>query len=692
MNSGESVTATFTAAVSSSAAPGSYTGSSSQSGLVTFDVSPDSSHVQDVVVGTGMTCSPSFNFGGSQVMFASIPIGSDGSFSGTSTVDGVVANVPAQYTYTLSGQFAGTKAAGQVREDVAFNNGTAFSCTSNLVTWSVTRDAQGSDQSAASPPSGSYSGSSSQSGLVTFYVSPDSTHVQDLVVGTGMTCSPSFNFGGSQVMFASIPIEADGSISATTTVDGVVDNVPAQFTYTVAGHFHGTSTNGTERSAGQVREDVTFTNGSTESCTSNLANWSVTRQAQGSDQSASSPPAGSYSGSSSQSGLVTFDVSPDSTHIQDVVVGTGMTCSPSFNFGGSQVMLASIPIEADGSFSASTTVDGVADNVPAQFTYTVAGHFHGTNTTGTERSAGQVREDVTFNNGTAVSCTSNLANWSVTREAQGSDQSASTPPAGSYSGSSSQSGLVTFYVSPDNSHIQDVVVGTGITCSPSFNFGGTQVAFASIPIQSDGSFSAQATIDGVADNVPAQFTYTFAGHFHGTNTSGTERSAGQVREDVTFTNGATESCTSNLANWSVTRQAQGSNQSASSPTPGSYSGSSSQSGLVTFAVSSDATQLQNVTVGTGLTCSPTFNFGGSQVTFASIPIGTDGSFSDQTTVAGTVDNVPAQFTYTFAGHFHGTNTSGDERSAGQVREDVTFNNGTAHTCTSDLVTWSATGP
>ena len=41
----------------------------------------------------------------------------------------------------------------------------------------------------------------------------------------------------------------------------------------------------------------------------------------------------------------------------------------------------------------------------------------------------------------------------------------------------------------------------------------------------------------------------------------------------------------------------------------------------------------------------------------------------------------ATFTYTFTGHFHGLNSSGAERVAGQIREDATYNDGVAHSCT-----------
>ena len=62
------------------------------------------------------------------------------------------------------------------------------------------------------------------------------------------------------------------------------------------------------------------------------------------------------------------------------------------------------------------------------------------------------------------------------------------------------------------------------------------------------------------------------------------------------------------------------------------------------------------------------------------------------TETGTFDDVPATFTYTFSGNFHGITTAGVERAAGELRENITFNNGTGFSCTTNSQTWSATGP
>jgi hypothetical protein len=129
----------------------------------------------------------------------------------------------------------------------------------------------------------------------------------------------------------------------------------------------------------------------------------------------------------------------------------------------------------------------------------------------------------------------------------------------------------------------------------------------------------------------------------------------------------------------------------SPPPPGSYSGATSQGYGMSLFVSADSTQLQDVKVPTQLACTPSKIFN-DQLQFASIPIAADGSFSGTGSQSGVLFGATAQFTYTFAGHFHGTTTAGVERIAGHLREDITFNDGTAYSCTTNIRTWSATGP
>jgi hypothetical protein len=56
-----------------------------------------------------------------------------------------------------------------------------------------------------------------------------------------------------------------------------------------------------------------------------------------------------------------------------------------------------------------------------------------------------------------------------------------------------------------------------------------------------------------------------------------------------------------------------------------------------------------------------------------------------------VEGVPATFTFTFSGHYHGTNGAGRGIAAGTMREDLSFTkSGVSRSCTSGPLTWSAT--
>jgi hypothetical protein len=141
--------------------------------------------------------------------------------------------------------------------------------------------------------------------------------------------------------------------------------------------------------------------------------------------------------------------------------------------------------------------------------------------------------------------------------------------------------------------------------------------------------------------------------------------------------------------WTATRDNQGTQ--TTSPSPGSYSVVYAGLNEGSFSVSSGGTQLQNVDVATGLTCTPSSNESSDHVQFSSISINSDGSFNGSATANGVVDSQPATFTYTFNGNFHGTTSSGTARFAGQLSEVVTFNNGNQVMCTTNPTSWTATG-
>jgi hypothetical protein len=126
--------------------------------------------------------------------------------------------------------------------------------------------------------------------------------------------------------------------------------------------------------------------------------------------------------------------------------------------------------------------------------------------------------------------------------------------------------------------------------------------------------------------------------------------------------------------------------------PGSYSGSASSDNggqAVTFSVNSNGTQIQNVVANTYLVCNPSAPAVSNSIQIPSIAINADGSFDGTSSTTGVFDSTPATFTYTFVGHFHGLTSTGTQRVAGQLREDITYGSGPTITCSSDVMPWSA---
>lgn len=400
---------------------GSYSGPPTYfyaSGNVSFYVSLAGSELQNVVVpNVSLSCSPSGNLSSQQISIASIPIAGDGSFTSTTTQTGVIGNKPATFTASFSGQFHTANVTGSFREDITYGSGTVYSCTSNTQAWTATFDNQ-DDQAWTALSPGSSSGPPVYfyaSGNPSFYVSSDGTQVQNVVVpNVSLECSPSTNLASQQIAIASIPISADGSFSSTTTQTGVIGSTSAKFTYTFDGQFHGPNAQGARRVAGIFREDVTYGGATLYSCTSNTQAWNATFDNQA-DQGGAAPVPGGYSGAPVYfyaSGDPTFDVSPDRTALQDVVVpNVSLGCTPSGNLSSQQISIASIPIAADGSFASTTTQTGVIGNTPAKFTYTFDGQFHGPSSKGVPRVAGTFREDITYGSGTTYSCASNTQAW-----------------------------------------------------------------------------------------------------------------------------------------------------------------------------------------------------------------------------------------------------------------------------------------
>jgi hypothetical protein len=396
------------------------------------------------------------------------------------------------------------------------------------------------------------------------YVSPDSKQLQDVTLqNLALSCTPSTPkpdpSPNTSFYIGSLPINTDGSFSTTTTETGVIGNEPVHIGYTFSGHFHGRNASDNERVAGVVRETLTYDNNTT-SCTSNSQYWSAIFQNQG-NQAALPPPAGSYAGVTSQGWNAMLYVSPDSKQLQDVTLQTLiLSCTPSTPTHdpspNTSFYIGSIPINADGSFSTTTSETGVIGNDPVHISYAFSGHFHGQNSSNNERVAGVVRETLTYDN-SSTSCTSNSQYWSAVFGNQG-NQAALPPPPGSYSGITSQGWNTGMAVSSDSSQLQSVTVqNVAVACTPSTPTPNpspfTSFGISAIPINADGSFSSTVVETGLEGGAPVHITETFSGHFHGRNSSNKERVAGLVRVDIAY-DGTSTFCTSNDQYWSATQQ------------------------------------------------------------------------------------------------------------------------------------------
>ena len=556
---------------------GHYTGTDPQSierGDIDFYVSP-TGNLQDVYVElTELDCTPS------KVVYdhfemAEVHVGSEGSFSQEGEQNGEIETsyrefAPAHMTYSLSGQLLEGHASGVFREEVTYNNGTKYSCSTSNQSWTATRDEK---QSATSVPAteGHYTGTDPQDyerGNVAFYVSPTG-NLQDVSVETTvLPCAPS-KIVYDHFEMPEVTIGLDGSFSHTGEQEGMVETAygsyePAHITYTFSGHVHGAGANGEPRLAGMFREDITYNNGTKYSCSTSNQSWTATRDEQ--NQGAASVPAeeGSYTGSDPQDkigGNVKFYVAPGG-NLQDVFVETTQLGCGATKVIYDHFEMAEVTIAADGSFSHTSEQEGQVETAykeyePAHFTYTLSGHVHGAGSGGEQRIAGVYREDVTYDNGTKYSCSTSNQSWTAARDEQ--QGPASFPAAmGSYLGSDPQGiehGAITFNVSSAG-NLQSVAVQlTQLSCSPAKIFDDS-FEMAEVPVAANGSFSKKTEQTRLVESAYKEFntahiTYTLSGHVHGANAAGKQRIAGVYREDVTYENGTKYTCSTSNQFWTA---------------------------------------------------------------------------------------------------------------------------------------------
>ena len=92
-----------------------------------------------------------------------------------------------------------------------------------------------------------------------------------------------------------------------------------------------------------------------------------------------------------------------------------MDCAPSNGTVNATVSIASIALNADGSFGTTQTTGGTVGGNPATFHDDVRGVFHGEDSHGLARAAGSMVESVTYTaSGTSYTCSSNPLSWYAT--------------------------------------------------------------------------------------------------------------------------------------------------------------------------------------------------------------------------------------------------------------------------------------
>ena len=556
---------------------------------------------------------------------------------------------------------------------------------------------------------GSYTGPGPQGGDgyydVTFYVSSTGTKIQNISFPSiQVTCAPGGATPSFPIAIDSANLNANGSFSVSQSQKGDYAGYPATFKIAMSGQASGAGAGGQPTMTGTLSETVSYSNGTKYSCPTGTLSWSATRDVN-QTLTTGAPPIGSYTGAGPQGGdgyyNWTYDVSSTQTALQNVEFpAITLTCSPGDATPAFEVVLDSVPLASDGSFTTSQTQTGDYDGYPATFKIGFSGNFHGLNANGAARAAGDLTETMTYTaGGTNYSCASNNLAIAAAYDAS---QTVTTgkPPTGSYTGPGPQGGdgyyNWTSYVAGNGKSLQNIAFpAISVTCAPGASTPSFPIAIDSVKVKK-GAFGTTETWNGVYNGNPATYGVTFAGNFHGLNSAGAARINGSLTATMSYKAGAgTFSCTSNKMAISATYDA---NQTVTNPPPpaGTYTGAGPQGGDgyydFTFSVSSDQTTVENVAFpAITMDCAP----GNGSVT---APISIPPSHSARMDRSarhrrrtGTVGSNPATFTTTFGGVFHGENAQGLARAAGSMVESVTYTaSGTSYTCSSNPLSWYAT--
>ena len=185
------------------------------------------------------------------------------------------------------------------------------------------------------------------------------TSLQDATAALGLTCSPNDQTINETLVVLATPIAAGGSFAANSTRHGAITvngaTHAAVYTDTLTGRLTAAGASGT------LSETVTYNDGSAETCQSGTKPFAVTRDNQG-VQTAAAPVSGSYSGDGlSNNYPVSFFVAAGGRSVLDLTATGYPACYPNnvqLDPRLTEVSIASMAINADGSFSGSSSVSG----------------------------------------------------------------------------------------------------------------------------------------------------------------------------------------------------------------------------------------------------------------------------------------------------------------------------------------------
>lgn len=126
---------------------------------------------------------------------------------------------------------------------------------------------------------------------------------------------------------------------------------------------------------------------------------------------------------------------------------------------------------------------------------------------------------------------------------------------------------------------------------------------------------------------------------------------------------------------------------------GSYSGAyfvAGSEGAFGFYVSGNRAAVQDVAANVGVTCSPGSQITGVEFVIDSVALARNGSFSMTVRRTGVFSASAATYHFTIKGQLTGLNSVGQVRGAGSLVATMTYNNGSAHHCTSNRLPWQVT--